>query len=496
MRPLPIRLRLTLWYSLMFASAALVLSLTSWWMLHAVIGASVHQDLQERIDDVREQLKQYGPEVSPEESQRRFDAIYKSRDDGKWLQILDDKGRWVYRSGRMISAGTALQLPNTLPARGSTSSFHQGTRHIQIFAVPIVLDGKRYSVETGVSTNKSDALLQRFGIGLLILTPGIVLVALLAGHLMSRKALSPVTLIANEARRITDKNLAVRLPVYETGDEIAHLSVTLNEMLVRIDKGFRSVRDFTANASHELRTPLARIRAEAEIALLSTRSAEDYRDSLEHLQQTAIEMGNMLESLLGLARADAGYDALQLTSVNLDDLIEASVQEWAPVAGSLSLRLQTGITKSNGFGERPVFVWADQMALKRLLRIWLDNACKFTPPDGTITISAKTAGKTVSLAVTDTGIGIPEEQHQRVFERFYRAQGDTARLNRGAGLGLSLAAWIAEQHKTTITIDSLAGKGTHLEITLDLAAEPISPRTLQAEVLEGISLSPTRSTLQ
>lgn len=469
MRPLPIRLRLTLWYSLMFTAAALVLGLTTWWMLHAAIAAGLHQDLQERIDDVREQLKQDGPGVPPEERQRRFDAIYKYRDDGKWLQIMDDKGIWVYRSARMVSSGASLPLAEYLPAEGLSSYFHQGSRHVRAFASAVVIDGRAYSVQAGISTSKSEALLERFKLGLLILTPGIVLVAVFAGHLMSRKALSPVTLIASEARRISDKNLAARLPVYETGDEIAHLSSTLNDMLARIDKGFHSVRDFTANASHELRTPLARIRAEAEIALLSTRSAAEYQDSLEHLQKTAIEMGELLESLLALARADAGCEDLQLSSVNLEELIEAGVQEWRPVAKRLSVKLESTITSSSAFLKQPLYVLANHLALLRLLRIWLDNACKFTPPGGTITISSETKGNSVALAVTDTGIGIPEEHHRHVFERFYRVQGDTTRVQRGAGLGLSLAAWIAKQHGSTVVLTSEAGKGSRMEITLPLA---------------------------
>ena len=485
MRPLPIRKRLTGWYSLMFASAALLLSLTSWSMLRAAIDASLQQDLQERVDDVREQLNQLGAGVDPQESQRRFETIYKYRDDGKWLQIRDDQGQFLYRSHRMIAAGRIPALPQSLPVAGSASTFRQGTHRVRTFSASIFLKNRRYSVETGVSMNKSDALLRRFEIGLLILTPGIVLAALVAGHLLSRKALAPVTQIANEARRITDRNLLVRLPIYETNDEIAHLSATLNDMLGRIDKGFRSVRDFTANASHELRTPLARIRAEAEIALLSTRSAEEYRDSLEHLQGTATDMGEMLESLLALARADAGYDPMRFSTVNLDDLIESSMQEWLPVANRLSIRLQSAVAHTDGICERPNLVLGDPMALKRLLRIWLDNACKFTPPGGAITIAAEPMAKAVALTVTDTGIGISLDQQQRVFERFYRVQRDTARLHPGAGLGLSLAAWIAEQHKATIVLDSDAGKGTRIGIQLALAFDTTPLHTRRAEILEA-----------
>ncbi len=467
MRLLPIRLRLTLWYSVMFATAALLLSCTSWWMLRHTIDASVQQDLQERVDDVRMQLRQLGPKLSAEDAQARFDATYRYRDDGKWLQILDQDGRWLSRSSRMVAMSATLPLPSALPAGGRVANYQQAKRHVRTFSSAVVVDGRAYSVETGAATNKPEALLGRFGLGLLLLTPGVLLAALFAGHIMSRKALAPVTAIANEARRITDRNLDARLPVYETHDEVAHLSITLNSMLARIDAGFRSVRDFTANASHELRTPLARLRTEVEIALLRTRSAEEYRDTLEHLQDVSVDMTSLLEDLLTLARAEAGPDVLRLAPVDVGMLVATTLNEWAPIAERLSLELHCeGITSDGLYKGQSLLVLGDRLGLLRLLRIWLDNACKFTPPGGRVSVTAKLNGDNVVLAVADSGVGIPLEQQERVFERFYRIQGDASRHRTGAGLGLSLAAWIAQQHNTSITLTSIPGEGSRFEILL------------------------------
>jgi heavy metal sensor kinase len=463
MKPLPIRLRLTVWYFTVFATAGLLLSLTSWCMLRRTIDATIHQDLQERLDDIRVQLHQAGPSAHNEEIESRFDTVYRYRDDGKWLQILDESGQPLYRSARMNSL--ALSVVVRRSSADSVIDVMQGSRPIRFLVANVSVDGRSYAVATGISMNKPHALLRDFGLSLVLLTPVVLLMAAAGGHLMSRKALAPVALIAQEARRITDKALDTRLPVPPGDDELSHLSITLNQMLARIDVAFRSVRDFTANASHELRTPLARLRTEVEIALFRPREAAEYRIALERMHEDTVEMSGLVENLLTLARAEAGGETLQMLPIDLRDLLQSVVDEWSPIAHGLSLRLQMA-----GFAPhttaQPVYVLGDRLSLIRLLRIWLDNACKFTPAGGIITLRALPKEHEVQLAVEDTGVGIAKEHLGRIFERFYRVHGDAGRHVAGAGLGLSLAAWIAEQHRTLITVTSVPGRGTSFRMKL------------------------------
>ena len=267
MKPLPIRLRLTLWYCAMFAAAAVLLSVLSWWMLRRSLAATEYHELQERAEDVQLLLTQLGPGASPEVLQQKFEEIYEVKDDGKYLQVLDQDGRWIYRSKRLIDEGLRPVAPADLPTKGTVVEFHQGTRYVRVLSYVIKANGRAYSVQTGIALNKSMVLLSAFGAQLLLLTPAVLVLAAIGGHLMSRKALAPVAAIANEARRINDRSLDIRLPIAATEDEISHLSETLNQMLERVESGVRSIRDFTANAAHELRTPLALIRTEVEVAL-------------------------------------------------------------------------------------------------------------------------------------------------------------------------------------------------------------------------------------
>jgi heavy metal sensor kinase len=465
MRALPIRLRLTFWYFVMFAAAALLLSMTSWWMLRRTLDATIRQDLQERVDDIGTQLHQLGPDVGLEAAQARFDAIYRHRDDGKWLQIIDADGHVLYRSARMMSLPSAVLRSMQSAAKSSVIDVSQPGHPVRMLATTLLIDGRAYFVEDGISMNKPRVLLHDFGLGLLLLTPGVLLLAAGGGHFMSRKALAPVALIAHEARRITERNLDKRLPVSPSDDELSHLSVTLNHMLARIDVAFRSVRDFTANASHELRTPLARLRTEAEIALFRPREADEYRQALENVHRDSVDMSGLLENLLALARAETGNEALRLSPVDLQPLLQSAAKEWLPIAERCSIRLHAA-----GFDLRensePLTVLGDRLSLLRLLRIWLDNACKFTPAGGTITIRVTPGAGEILLAVEDSGIGIAAQDQARIFDRFYRVHGDTGRQTAGAGLGLSLAALIAEQHQTRISVDSALDRGSSFEIRL------------------------------
>ena len=177
---------------------------------------------------------------------------------------------------------------------------------------PIAVHGVHYTVQTGLSLSKTLAVLSNFRAQLFLLITLGLFASTLAGYFMSRKALTPIAAISNEARRINDKNLNARLPSLETHDELSSLSNTLNQMLGRIEAGYTSVRSFTANAAHELRSPIALLRAETEVALALPRDGAYYRTTCENVLQNSVQMTRLIDQLLALARADAGVEVLQI----------------------------------------------------------------------------------------------------------------------------------------------------------------------------------------
>jgi heavy metal sensor kinase len=473
MKALPIRMRLSLWYFAMFATAGCLLSIASWWMLRRTVDSTEMHDLQERAEDVQLLLAHENPGKTAADLTREFTEIYSIKDDGKWLQVLDQDGNWIYRSKRMVAENPRLPLPGLLPTEGTLAEFHQGTRFVRILAYPVTVRERKYSVQTGIALNKSMVLLNSFRADLLLLTPAVILLAALGGHWMSRKALRPVALLAAEARRITVRNLDTRLPVPNARDEISDLSHTLNQMLERIDNAFASVRAFTGNASHELRTPISLLRTEIEVALYRPRKPEEYRATLSRLHEETIRMTNLAEGLLSLARADGGAEALTLVPIELDSLFEKISHAWKK---SMQLAL---IDFRVEIQSRDVAILGDPASVSRLLSILLENACKFTSPGGSVVLTAALAGGSVVLSVLDTGIGIPADDIPRIFDRFYRGAQTDLPNSRGSGLGLALGKWIAERHGTHLVVESEPGRGSRFSFSL----ERVVPTFSEANIL-------------
>jgi heavy metal sensor kinase len=473
MKALPIRMRLSLWYFAMFATAGCLLSIASWWMLRRTVDSTEMHDLQERAEDVQLLLAHENPGKTAADLTREFTEIYSIKDDGKWLQVLDQDGNWIYRSKRMVAENPRLPLPGLLPTEGTLAEFHQGTRFVRILAYPVTVRERKYSVQTGIALNKSMVLLNSFRADLLLLTPAVILLAALGGHWMSRKALRPVALLAAEARRITVRNLDTRLPVPNARDEISDLSHTLNQMLERIDNAFASVRAFTGNASHELRTPISLLRTEIEVALYRPRKPEEYRATLSRLHEETIRMTNLAEGLLSLARADGGAEALTLVPIELDSLFEKISHAWKK---SMQLAL---IDFRVEIQSRDVAILGDPASVSRLLSILLENACKFTSPGGSVVLTAALAGGSVVLSVLDTGIGIPADDIPRIFDRFYRGAQTDLPNSRGSGLGLALGKWIAERHGAHLVVESEPGRGSRFSFSL----ERVVPTFSEANIL-------------
>ena len=220
------------------------------------------------------------------------------------------------------------------------------------------------------------------------------------GHFLGRRALAPVRAIVTAVCDIHERNLSRRLPVSSARDELSELSSTLNAMLERIDAAFRSVRSLTANASHELRTPISLIRTRVEIALCFPRSSEQYCNILKEVQVETTRMTSLIENLLVLARLDAGGVPLELQPVDLSELIHNAAREWKLTAGELGLELQL---QEPGTA---LHVLGSQDGLERLLRLLVDNACRYTDKGGVVCLGAERNADQALLWVRDTGIGI------------------------------------------------------------------------------------------
>jgi heavy metal sensor kinase len=273
--------------------------------------------------------------------------------------------------------------------------------------------------------------------------PIALLLASAGGYFLARKSLAPVVAMSSQAGHIGTGNLHERLAVQNERDELGHLARSFNSLLDRLSESFERQQRFMADASHELRTPVAIMRGEAEVALSrKTRSADEYRESLSALQKESERLTHIVEDLFTLTRADAGQYPIQPREFYLDELITDCVHSARTLALAKKISLNF-----EGAEESPVR--ADESLLRRMILNLLDNAIKYTPEGGRVTVTCSKIGDQYALSITDTGIGIPVELQPRIFERFFRADKARSRPESdggGAGLGLSISRWIAEAH--------------------------------------------------
>jgi heavy metal sensor kinase len=287
--------------------------------------------------------------------------------------------------------------------------------------------------------------------------PIALLLASAGGYFLARKSLAPVTDMARQARGMGAARLSERLEISNPRDELGTLALSFNELLDRLEKSFEQQRRFVADASHELRTPVAILQGETEVTLSRPdRPPEEYRETLAILRDESHRLAHIIEDLFTLTRADAGQYPLNCRDLYLDELATDVLRR------TRSLAIAKGVTLTSSIQpELPLS--ADEDLLRRMLLNLLDNAIKYTPAGGMINVDCRVDGNSYVLRVSNTGSGIPVELQSRIFERFFRAdkarsraEGDTG----GAGLGLSIARWIAEAHHGRLELTQSDSSGT------------------------------------
>src|SRR5690554_2508603 len=263
-----------------------------------------------------------------------------------------------------------------------------------------------------------------------------IIAAILTGHTITRKMLQPIISITDTAKEISGSDMSRRLELTGPEDELTDLARTFNSMLDRLEKAFQGQRQFVSDASHELRTPIAVIQGYANLLDRWGKKEETVRDeAIEAIKKEAENMKLLVESLLFLARGDDEKIIVNKSEFYFNELIEEVIQETLMITDKL---------KIYDVGLEQLSIVADRELLKQMLRVFVDNSIKYTPPKRELRIGLGRDGNFAVLTVEDTGIGIPEEHLPHIFERFYRV--DKARSDKkGAGLGLAIARWIIEK---------------------------------------------------
>lgn len=464
-----LRFRLALWYALVLA---LVLSAFGV-LIYSIVR---YQLIRHHDEALREAAATVVRVLSEEEDCEHLTPFQRTELDRIGHVILfhevAGQGRVFYQSPDSSALSIPLQpgADALLPGVGWFETVAAQSHLLRMYTEPYrSRAGRRGLIHVVHSLGDVVAPLGSLRLALLVLAPLTILASAGGGYWLAGRALAPVDRVTKMAREIEATKLSRRLPVPRAPDEIGRLVDTLNQMIARLEASFEAMKRFTADASHELRGPLATMRGAIDVALSRPREASEYRQVLASVGEDVDRLRAIAEDLLMLARADAGRIKLEKDPVRLDVLAAEVAESFQHVAMERHVSL-------NAHCPVPLLVVGDERWLRQLIVNLLDNAVKFSAAAhsqqnaASVTIDAGAADGSAWLRVADSGPGIPEEALARIFERFYRADDARSyRVTEGAGLGLSIAAWIVGAHDGQITAENRPEGGSLFSVKLPLA---------------------------
>ena len=453
-----LRFRLALWY-FCSVTAIFVLAATGYWFaIRSGLNTARDEGLRYRLIGLRAYLEGNG-DNDPQVEARLRDIYH----FGELYEVFDNNGAVVAQSYRLSLHKVPPEPPLDLGSDIRFESSGPSDFPFRIAWQKVPIGGRTYILAAADPQGKYEGVLTKFRSVLLLSTAVILLVATLCGVWLGRRALAPVARITEYARAITESNLSARLAVPDSRDELQQLSETLNEMLERIEQSFKRTKQFTADASHELRAPLTLIYTAAQYALRRPRTRDELVDSLKKIQAESRRTAALIDELLLLARGDAGREPIEFEAIDARTLVRDAAEQATEMGGTKGIHVNLEL----GLEELPVR--GSEVKLRRLLLILVDNAIKYTPAGGTVTLGAKTDDSTVTISVADTGVGISADDLPHIFERFWRADKVRSREVNGAGLGLPIARQIAEQHGARLDVRSEPGRGSQFTVHIPAA---------------------------
>ena len=456
--------RLVTWYAFVLTLVFVLLGLVTFALLRHYLEANLLDTQARRAHQIAETLVAHAGLGREAALGAQIEALYSPEANERFIRVTRADGTTVYVSGPLKEAhfDPALVPPPRAGARA--------TRKVQLSGAALLIagydtraaDGTAYRVEVGTLGAASEATLARVLVMLAVALPLAVIAAVAGGSVLVRRALRPVTRIAHKAEEITQHNLSERLPVVRSGDEIERLSLSLNHMISRLEDALESSKQFVADASHELRTPLTVMRGELEELAQDATVGAQTREALGSALEEVERLSKIVDNLLALSRLDAGEPPAEWVRLDLAQLAADTADQMHLLAEDKRVSVRCGT-------HAPVEVTGDRARLKQVVVNLLDNAIKYTPDGGHVTLSVRAEGPWAVLEVTDDGIGMPPELLEHVFKRFYRVDGSRSREQGGAGLGLSIVKSICTAHGAQVEVTSEAGRGSSFRIRQPLA---------------------------
>lgn len=450
---LSIRKRLTLWFSAVVALIIVLLGTGIFFGASWGLRRAADLELRTGLDGVSAFL---GRKLVRHEMNNLTDELREHSSllpRGKMLRVRHFEGG---TGGPLVYEADSMRpLTLALPGSGRVllQDIQSNGRSYRAISQTIRLGQEDFLIELAVDQSEYVHLKQSLIWLFLFALPAGLLLAAFAGSWTSNRILVPLDHITETASSIDARNIGSGLPLTGTNDELDRLSKTLNGMLQRLHASYERIAQFTADASHELRTPVSLIRSNAELLLMKAKPDSRMASGLSEILAGCDYMGALIRDLLTLARADAGNISPSQEIFELAESADAVAPHVRALAASKDISFRCPCR------HRVAPIYGDRGSVERMMMIFLDNAVRYTPNGGVVSLEIWTSEAECGFMVTDTGIGLAPEHHQRIFERFYRV--DAARTPRdgGSGLGLAIVLGLLKEHRGTVTVESELGLG-------------------------------------
>lgn len=447
--PRSIRWRLQLWYGALLVAVLGGFGFTAFHLERARQFRRIDEGLQQRLSVLVDALRG-GPERGPE----RKPVIDVRLAPAQAALFGDATGFYfaIWMQGKVPIAGS-LNAPAGVPKpdnRGAVLRMRGDFRESFLFAAPVncVLVGRSIATEQADLHTLAAALA---AVGAAVLAAGLI-----GGWWMVARAIRPIDEISGTAARIAAGDLSQRIGTADTDSELGRLAGVLNSTFSRLETSFAQQARFTADAAHELRTPVAVMLTQTQSALARERPAAEYRETLEACQRATQRMRRLIESLLELARLDAGQEPMRLGECDLSKIAADCIELVRPLAAARGIQIQANLAAASCRG--------DSERLAQVATNLLSNAIDYNRDGGELHVSTKRSNGTATLIVSNTGPGILDQDLPLIFERFHRA--DRARSGGHSGLGLAIAKAIVQAHGGTIKAESGLEKMTTFSVNV------------------------------
>jgi len=445
-----IKAKIIIFYLIVLFVSLSVLGISLYFGLKKIVYNSIDSSLQSKAEALATLIKE-----DEEEMDFKFsDEImweYSSPKSKSYFQIRRFNGTTIEKSASLKNS----ELPFKPEKDITFYTIYLNGSPVRLINFPL----HNIIIQCAEDMQKEINLLKSYKIHLSLSIFALMVISALGGFLIAKKALNPVKEISATIDRISETNLSERVNIKDIPDELKQLATSFNRTFDRLEKAFNRQKQFIADASHELKTPLSVILTQGEVVLRRQRSAEEYEKAIKTIIATAKMMSQIVQKLLVLARLNTDKIELKFENIDLAEITRESVKLLKPLAEQKSIKI-------NVSGDEKPTVFGDKALLLELFTNLIDNAVKYNVSQGEINILFKEEKDFVVTEIRDTGIGIPEKDLDKVFERFYRVDNVYSKEVGGLGLGLSICKEIVNLHGGKIEIKSRIGEGTTVSVYL------------------------------